>query len=108
MYKEVEVESRTTPIQEGEDDEDITATNRIEPIGQQRPMTRTRARELNYQVNSFLTVQTNPSPNWTLLNPCDICSCLGTWEKTLLAKRVADIMNKLLQHQEETLNSHIS
>jgi hypothetical protein len=43
-------------------------------------MTRARARELNYQVNSFLAVQINSSSNGVLLKPCDdfiILRCLG-------------------------------
>jgi hypothetical protein len=46
-----ELESRTTPIQEGEDDEDITPldANNI-PV----PITRARARQLNLEVSSFL------------------------------------------------------
>ena len=34
-------------------------------------MTRARARELNYQVNSFLPVPKPSSQNWMLLNHCD-------------------------------------
>ena len=37
----------------------------------QRPITRARAQQLNYQVKSFLAVQTNYPPNEVLLNPCD-------------------------------------
>ena len=35
------------------------------------PITRARAQQLNYQVKSFLAVQTNYPPNEVLLNPCD-------------------------------------
>ena len=38
---------------------------------QQGPMTRARARELNYQVNSFLAIHKPSSQNWMLLNDCD-------------------------------------
>ena len=34
-------------------------------------MTRTRAQELNYQVNSFLAIHKPSSQNWMLLNHCD-------------------------------------
>ena len=44
--------------------------------GQQGPMIRTRARELNYQVKSFLAIHTSSSPNWVLLNYCDDCLIL--------------------------------
>ena len=41
------------------------------PTTQQGPMTRARARELNYQVNLFLAVHKPSSQNWMLLNYCD-------------------------------------
>jgi len=41
------------------------------PISQQRPITRARTQQLNYQVKSFFAVQTNYPPNGVLLNPCD-------------------------------------
>jgi hypothetical protein len=44
-----EIESRTTPIQEGEDDEDITSIHTMNG-----PITRSRARQLNLQVRSTL------------------------------------------------------
>ena len=51
LGEEDELESRTTPIQEGEDDEHITPldTNNIQGL-----VTRARARELNLEVSSFL------------------------------------------------------
>jgi hypothetical protein len=86
MGEEDTLESRTTLLQEGEDDEDITAidtttTTAPSPLtAEPGPMTRARARELNYQVNSFLAVQINSSSNGVLLKPCDdfiILRCLG-------------------------------
>ena len=55
-----ELPSRTTSIQEGEDDEDISAnvTPTSPPSTHIGPVTRARARQLNYQVLSFLA---NPS-----------------------------------------------
>nr|CAD39981.1 OSJNBa0032B23.3 [Oryza sativa Japonica Group] len=50
LGEEDELESRTTQMQEGEDDEDIPSNDTTTPIAQQGPMTRARARELNYQV----------------------------------------------------------
>jgi hypothetical protein len=54
LGEEDEIPSRTTSIQEGEDDEDINAPatiiSSIEILG---PITRSRAQQLNYQVNSF-------------------------------------------------------
>ena len=51
LGEEDELDSRMTPIQEGEDDVDITPldTNNI-----QSPITRARARQLNLEVSSFL------------------------------------------------------
>ena len=50
-------ESRTSPIQEGEDDEDITPLDAQDdpPLDIQGPITRARARQLNLQVSSFLS-----------------------------------------------------
>jgi hypothetical protein len=42
MGDEDEIESRTTPIQEGEDDEDNTSIHKMNG-----PITRSRARQLN-------------------------------------------------------------
>jgi hypothetical protein len=57
LGEEDELESRTTPIQEGEDDEDITLsdTHNPPPLVIQGPITRARARQLNQQVSSFLS-----------------------------------------------------
>ena len=51
LGEEDELESKTTPIQEGEDDEHITPldTNNIQGL-----ITRARARQLNLEVSSFL------------------------------------------------------
>jgi hypothetical protein len=57
LGEEDELESRTTPLQEGEDDEDITPmdTHNTPPnLDLQGPMTRARARRLNLEVSSFL------------------------------------------------------
>src|SRR6185312_11657624 len=71
LGEEDELESRTTQMQEGEDDEDIPPNDTPMPTTQQGPMTRARARELNYQVNSFLVVHKPSSMNGVLLNSCD-------------------------------------
>jgi hypothetical protein len=52
-------------------DEDIPPNDTPIPTTQQGPMTRARARELNYQVNSFLAVHKASSMNGVLLNSCD-------------------------------------
>jgi hypothetical protein len=49
MGEEDEIESRTTPIHEEEDDEDITSIHTMNG-----PITRSRARQLNLQVRSIL------------------------------------------------------
>jgi hypothetical protein len=49
LGEEDELESRTTPIQEGEDDEDISPLHTM-----QRPITRACARQLDLQVRSNL------------------------------------------------------
>jgi hypothetical protein len=78
-------ESRTTLLQEGEDDEDITIIDTTIPVttspfvANQGPMTRACARKLNYQVNSFLAIEANSSLN-EVLKPCDdfiMLRCLG-------------------------------
>lgn len=51
-----ELESRTTPFQAGEDDEDITSPDAHDtPLDIQGPITRARARQLHLEVRSFLT-----------------------------------------------------
>jgi hypothetical protein len=57
LGEEDDLESRTTPIQEGEDDEDITPSDAHDDptLDFQGPITRARARQLNLQVSSFLS-----------------------------------------------------
>ena len=52
-----DLESRMTPIQEGEDDEDITASDAQDdpPLDIQGPITRARTRQLNLHASSFLS-----------------------------------------------------
>ena len=57
-------------------DEDIPSIDTTTPAAQQGPMTRARARQLNYQVKSFLAIHTNSSQNWMLLNHGDDCLIL--------------------------------
>jgi hypothetical protein len=68
LGEEDALESSTTSIQEGEDDEDITAMDMheaspldIQPI--QGPITTARARQLNLEVSSFLSVPINNFKN---------------------------------------------
>jgi hypothetical protein len=59
LGEEDEIPSRTTSMQEGKDDEDIntlaTIIPSVEILG---PITRSRAQQLNHQVNSFLCSST--------------------------------------------------
>jgi hypothetical protein len=69
LGEEDELESRTTPLQEGEDDEDITTmdTNNTPLFDVQGPITRARARQLNLQVSSFLCTYSCAFENSVLL-----------------------------------------
>ena len=67
------LESRTTPVQEGEDDEDITPMDiqEVPPLDIQTiqgPITRARARQLNLEVSSLLSVSINNCENGLLPN----------------------------------------
>jgi hypothetical protein len=54
--EEDEMSSRMTSMQEGEDDEDINTSATIIPsVEIHGPITRSRAQQLNHQVNSFLS-----------------------------------------------------
>jgi hypothetical protein len=70
LGEEDELELRTTPIQEGEDDEDITLSDIHNPLPLviQGPITRACARQLNQQVNSFLSSHACTYENSTLPN----------------------------------------
>ena len=71
-------------------------------------MIRARARQLNYQVKSFLAVHTNSSQNWMLLNHGDdylilrnvgqnpIDSCLDPHDEDGVAEQVGIIINGAL------------
>jgi hypothetical protein len=55
LGEEDEMPSRTMSMQEGEDDEDINTSATIIPsVEILSPITRSRAQQLNHQVNSFL------------------------------------------------------
>ncbi|WVZ76456.1 hypothetical protein U9M48_024432 [Paspalum notatum var. saurae] len=57
LGEEEELESRTTPLQAGQDDEDISPmlTSDTPSVVMHGPLTRARARQLNQQVSSFLS-----------------------------------------------------
>ena len=68
MGEEDELPSRTTSFQEGEDDEDIKYIVTPTPPAaiHTGPITRARARQLNYQVLSFLSNDSNAHENMML------------------------------------------
>jgi hypothetical protein len=69
LGEEDEVLSRTTSIQEGEDDEYITTSDTTIPsIELHGPITRSRAQQLCHQVNSFLCSSANDLENRLLPN----------------------------------------
>jgi hypothetical protein len=69
LGEEDEVPSRTMPIQEGEDDEDITTLDTTTPyINVHGPIMRSRAHRLNHQINSFLCSSVNDLENRLLPN----------------------------------------
>jgi hypothetical protein len=55
LGEEDELESRATPLQEGEDDEDISPMDTKNTPQVDYPITHARARQLNLQVISFLS-----------------------------------------------------
>jgi hypothetical protein len=59
LGEEDEMSPRTISMQEGEDDEDINTSAKIIPsVEILGPITRSRAQQLNHQVNSFLCSST--------------------------------------------------
>jgi hypothetical protein len=74
LGEEDELESRMTPIQEGEDDKYITLsdTHNPPPLVIKGPITRARVRQLNQQVSSFL------------------CSSACTYENSMLPNEIVD------------------
>jgi hypothetical protein len=69
LREEDDVLSRTTSIQEGEDDEDInTSDTTIPSIELQRPIMRSWTQQLRHQVNSFLCSSANDIENRLLHN----------------------------------------
>ena len=59
LGEEDELESRTTPLQEGEDDEDINPmdTNNTPQVDVQSPITRAHARHLNFGLQERSTLK---------------------------------------------------
>jgi hypothetical protein len=69
LGEEDEAPSRTTSIQEGEDNEDITTSDiTIPSIELQGAITRSRAQQLHHQVNLFFCSSANDLENRFLLN----------------------------------------
>jgi hypothetical protein len=69
LGEEDELESRTTPLQEGDDEDNSTMdTNNTPLVDVQGPITRAHARQLNLQVNSFLCTYSCAFENSVLPN----------------------------------------
>ena len=85
MGEEDELESRTTPIQEGEDDEDITPSDvpADPPTVMQGPMTRARMRQLNLEVSSFLSEPFHTFENRLLPNNVILLRNIGEGQEGL-------------------------
>jgi hypothetical protein len=79
MGEEDEFESRTTPLQEREDDEDITTAHiHNNPSSSiEGPITRARARQLNLEVSSFLSTHSSNLENRLLSYECLLISNQG-------------------------------
>jgi hypothetical protein len=81
LREEDDVLSRTTSIQEGEDDEDInTSDTTIPSIELQRPIMRSWTQQLRHQVNSFLCSSANDIENRLLHNDLIVGHQEGTGE----------------------------
>jgi hypothetical protein len=82
---EDEIPSRTTSLQEGEDDEDITPmdTHDTPQVAMQGPITRARARQLNLQVSSFLGTSSYHLENGLLPNDIIILRNYGEDQEAL-------------------------
>ena len=85
LGEEDELESRTTPIQEGEDDEDITLSDAPAdpPTIMQGPMTRARMHQLNLEVSSFLSNHFHPFENRLLPNNVILLRNIGDGHEEL-------------------------
>jgi hypothetical protein len=81
MGEEDEFESRMNPLQEREDDEDITTThiNNNPPLSIEGPITRARARQLNLEVSSFLSTHSSNLDNRLLPYECLLISNKEAW-----------------------------
>jgi hypothetical protein len=85
LGEEDELESRTTPFQEGEDDEDITLLDApaVPPFIMQGPMTRNRRRQLNLEVSSFLNNPFHTFENRLLPNDVILIRNIGEGHEVL-------------------------
>jgi hypothetical protein len=79
LGEEDELELRMTPFQEGENDEDITPLDApADPVAiMQGPMTRARMRQLNLEVNSFLSDPFHTFENRLLYNDVILLRNIG-------------------------------
>jgi hypothetical protein len=84
LGEEDALESRTTQMQEGEDDVDINIGDTSTPTHNQisGPITRARARQLNNQISSFLASYSS------YLDNGNVCSILLLWNDGQEGNRV--------------------
>ena len=92
LGEEDELESRTTPFQEGEDDEDITSLEAPAdlPTIMQGPMTRARMRQLNLEVSSFLNDHFHTFENRLLPNDVILLRNIGEGQEGLRGRGGGD------------------
>jgi hypothetical protein len=85
LGEEDELEWRMTPLQKGEDDEDITPSDEPadHPTIMQGPMTKTRIRQLNLKVSSFLSNPFHSSENTLLPNDFIMLRNIGEGHEVL-------------------------
>jgi hypothetical protein len=69
-------------------------------------MTRAHARQLNYQVKSFLVVHTNPSQNWMLLNYGAEQSLVGSYHVVIKTRFSIRVSTHTLYYQQSTKNKN--
>ena len=96
-----------TPVLEGEDDEDITASDTLSitnstPSSLEGPMTRSRARRLNFEVHSFLMLQPNIYEDGMLQNSYDVLLLRNMGSTNTPASNSAQSDNNYMHKTEST------
>ena len=103
LGEEDELESRMTPFQEGEDDEDIAPSDvpADPPTVMQGPMTRARMRQLNLEVSLFLSDSFYTFENRLLPNDVIFLSNIGEGHEKLGGRDGGKDDRKDIQHKPE-------